>query len=91
MNKKVIGLILVSSLIILYFSTARAARATKAVELTSEQKKQKEALEKSPRSIFLVKSAKIDSDIGGPQFSPAEAQLRTVIDDPALHNFKKYQ
>jgi hypothetical protein len=48
-------------------------------------------LEKTPKSLFLIKKIKISPDVGEPQFDPAEAQLRTVINDAALQNTKKFE
>jgi hypothetical protein len=48
-------------------------------------------LEKVPKSIFLIKKAKINAEVGEPQFYPAEAQLRTIIYDTALQSTKKYE
>jgi hypothetical protein len=56
-----------------------------------EVKKQKLKLEKTPKSLFLIKKTKINSDVGEPQFYPMEAQLRTIINDPLLHNTKKFE
>jgi hypothetical protein len=53
--------------------------------------KENAALEKTPRSMFLVKKAKISSEISGPTINTGEAQLRTIIDDTALHNIKKFE
>jgi hypothetical protein len=47
--------------------------------------------EKTPKSLFLIKKTKIGASVGEPQFYPAEAQLRTIINDQALHNIKKYE
>ncbi|MBK9294558.1 MAG: hypothetical protein IPM57_08955 [Oligoflexia bacterium] len=52
---------------------------------------QKRKIEKVPKSVFLVKKAKITSDVGEPQFYPAEAQLRTITHDKILHNTKKFE
>ena len=51
----------------------------------------KKELEKTPKSLFLIKKIKISPEVGEPQFDPAEAQLRTVINDTALHNTKKFE
>ena len=48
-------------------------------------------LDKQPKSLFLIKKAKINSEVGGPLFYPVEAQLRTIINDSTLHNFKKFE
>jgi hypothetical protein len=48
-------------------------------------------LQKTPKSLFLIKKIKISPDVGEPQFSPEQAQLRTVINDPVLHNYKKFE
>lgn len=49
------------------------------------------AIEKVPKSLFLIKKAKINAAVGEPQFYPAEAQLRTISHDQLLHNTKKYE
>ena len=41
----------------------------------------KTELEKTPKSLFLIKKIQISSDVGEPQFNPQQAQLRTVIND----------
>jgi len=43
-------------------------------------------LQKTAKSLFLIKKAKVDANVGEPQFYPIDAQLRTVINDPVLHN-----
>lgn len=53
--------------------------------------KRQKVLEKIPKSLFLIKKAKINADVGEPQFYPAEAQLRTIINDPLIHDFKKFE
>jgi len=57
----------------------------------AEKAKRKLILEKTPKSLFLIKKAKINADVAEPQFYPMEAQLRTVINDPLLHNAKKFE
>ena len=54
-------------------------------------KKEDKALEKTPKSLFLVKRAKLKADVAGPQFDAPDAQLRTVINDANMHNFKKFE
>ncbi len=49
------------------------------------------SLVKTPKSLFLIKKAKITSDVGEPLFYPAETQLRTITNDPLLHNTKKFE
>ena len=46
-------------------------------------------LQKVPKSLFLVKKAKLDVNVGEPQFYPIESQLRTVTNEPILHNLDK--
>ncbi len=53
--------------------------------------KNKADLEKTPKSLFLIKKIKISPAVGEPQFDPAEAQLRTTINDAALQNTKKFE
>ena len=79
---KFLILILLSSL---FLSQSYAS----AVGPTSPNKKKE--LEKTPKSLFLIKKIKISPDVGEPQFDPAEAQLRTVINDTALQNIKKFE
>lgn len=55
------------------------------------EKKTKGKLEKIPKSMFLIKRTKINADVGEPQFYPVDAQLRTVINDPAFHDTKKFE
>ena len=51
----------------------------------------KQLLEKTPKSLFLIKKTRISSQVGEPQFYPGDAQLRTVINDSLLHNTKKFE
>jgi hypothetical protein len=46
-------------------------------------------LQKVPKSLFLVEKAKLDVNVGEPQFYPIESQLRTVTNEPILHNLDK--
>lgn len=58
---------------------------------TEKRKPASTQIEKVPKSLFLIKKAKINSAVGEPQFYPSEAQLRTVIYDQSLYNIKKYE
>lgn len=48
-------------------------------------------MDKVPKSVFLIKKAKITSEVGEPQYYPAEAQLRTISHDKVMHNTKKFE
>jgi hypothetical protein len=63
--------------------------SSRAIEFV--EKKEKAKLEKIPKSMFLIKRTKINADVGEPQFYPADAQLRTVINDPTLHDTKNFE
>lgn len=76
--KVLIGILLLTSI----------ASSAATVALVDNKKKE---LEKTPKSLFLIKKIKISPEVGEPQFDPAEAQLRTVINDTALHNVKKFE
>lgn len=41
-------------------------------------------LEKYPKSLFLVKKTKNNTEVGEPQIYPQDAQLRTLIYDKSL-------
>lgn len=66
-----------------------AGAAEKTIEISAP--KRKKELEKTPKSLFLVKKTKISSEVGEPQFNPGEAQLRTVINDTTFYNFKNFE
>ncbi len=72
------------------FAAAALGAEPKARELSFNEAPKKQ-LEKTPKALFLIKRAKIGSDVGEPQFYPGEAQLRTVINDPALQSTKNFQ
>lgn len=74
-------------LVLLMSSFAFGAKKVRQMSFEDEPKKE---LEKVPKALFLIKKAKIGSDVGEPQFYPGEAQLRTVLDDPALQTTKNY-
>ena len=54
-------------------------------------KPKKEKLEKIPKSLFLVKKSQIGVDVGEPQLYPGEAQLRMIINDPLLHDVRRFE
>ncbi|MCC6278090.1 MAG: hypothetical protein IT289_09265 [Oligoflexia bacterium] len=82
-------------LFIVIMLTAFAGNAATKVPVenprTAIGEKPKTKLEKTPKSLFLIKKAKINAEVGEPQFYPAEAQLRTVIYDHQLQNTKKFE
>jgi len=73
-----------------FFLLATSVFGDAAPSKTTEAVKKKD-LEKTPKSLFLIKKIKVSPDVGEPQFDPAEAQLRTVINDAALQNTKKFE
>lgn len=88
MSSKLIYVFMVQ-LVIFYVGSALCA-APRVID-SAMQRRQNEALEKTPRSIFLLKRAKLNSEAGGPRFSPSEAQLRMIINDSSLRNIKKFE
>ena len=72
--------------LILTIGSASSAQTTSALP-----EREKKALEKLPKSLFLIKRARLKADVSGPQAYPAEENLRTIINDSTLHSYKKFE
>lgn len=48
-------------------------------------------LEKTPKALFLIKRAKISSEVGEPQFYPGQNQLRTIINEKKFRDLKAFR
>lgn len=81
---------IVITLVIFCVSTGNAASAISGIGVKAPGGK-KLKLQKTAKSLFLVKKAKIDASIGEPQFYPIDAQLRMISNDATLHNLGKFK
>jgi hypothetical protein len=46
------------------------------------------ALTKSPKSLFLIKKAKIDNDVGEPVLYPGEKQSKLLTDEKIFNKYR---
>lgn len=46
------------------------------------------ALSKTPKSLFLVKKAKIDNDVGEPVLYPSEKQSKLLTDEKIFNKYR---
>lgn len=85
---------ILSSLLVLTLLMPVFAAPVKDTKKITEQKlaekkaaeKKEKVLNKVPKSLFLVKRAKIDANVGEPSIYPFEKQLRTVSDENVFKN-----
>lgn len=74
--KLVIGLVLISNLF--------AASSL----FAQEQNQALPVLTKTPKSLFLVKKAKIDNDVGEPVLYPGEKQSKLLTDEKIFNKYR---
>ena len=83
---------LIVAILIFTLSTLAAPKARK-IELSmgadstvqTPQKIKGLVILKSPKSLFLLKRAKIDSAVGEPNFYPLESQLRIMTNEKKIY------
>lgn len=56
--------------------------------LAQEQKVLLPPLSKTPKSLFLVKKAKIDNDVGEPVIYPSEKQSKLLTDEKIFNKYR---
>jgi hypothetical protein len=52
------------------------------------QKQALPALTKTPKSLFLIKKAKIDNDVGEPVLYPSEKQSKLLTDEKIFNKYR---
>lgn len=59
-----------------------------AQEAEIEQKQALPVLSKTPKSLFLIKKAKIDNDVGEPVLYPSEKQSKLLTDEKIFNKYR---
>lgn len=59
-----------------------------AQEAPVEQKQALPVLSKTPKSLFLIKKAKIDNDVGEPVLYPSEKQSKLLTDEKIFNKYR---
>ena len=55
---------------------------------STEPKQALPALSKTPKSLFLVKKAKIDNDVGEPVLYPSQKQSKLLTDEKIFNKYR---
>lgn len=55
---------------------------------SNEVQKSLPTLSKTPKSLFLVKKAKIDNDVGEPVLYPSEKQSKLLTDEKIFNKYR---
>jgi hypothetical protein len=53
-----------------------------------DQKQSLPVLSKTPKSLFLIKKAKIDNDVGEPVLYPSEKQSKLLTDEKIFNKYR---
>lgn len=61
---------------------------TVSAQESTEPKQTLPALSKTPKSLFLVKKAKIDNDVGEPVLYPSEKQSKLLTDEKIFNKYR---
>jgi len=79
-----------TSLSILFFTLNLLAqtKAPTSVPATAKEEVVLPTLTKSPKSLFLIKKAKIDNDVGEPVIYPSDKQSRLLSDEKIFNKYR---